>query len=323
MWLDTVSRDGGTSWTVLERAWPYGIVAAPKSPLDTASTDAWFAPAGGVGVVRSTDEGRSWQPTSAGIDALKVMDVDVSPDFARDHTLFATSYTTVPADSDDDDPTASAWRSRDGGNRWEAVGRYAALALSPDFAHDRTVIAFEHLGPRCFISTDGGDHWTARGRLGADDDDGPFAGESWIIPAADGRPRVVLTMATGGTTVGGGAHWPESGMGLSRSTDDGATWERVYPTDLSWDEPEYFSFDAELLGETAGTWVLRTNRVTGTLLSRDGGLTWHQHHLGDDPRAPVLAVQPGGRVVIGGGQSAGVRTVSLDAFVPGPPPGMR
>lgn len=335
-WIDTVTRDGGATWTLKALRgsdWPFGIVAAPRTAGDAEAAGPWFGIRDGIGVVRSVDAGRSWQPASAGIDALEVMDIDVSPDFAHDRTLYATSFNTASADAADDDPTASAWRSRDGGERWEAIGRYAALALSPDFARDRMVIAFEHLGGRCFLSTDGGDRWSARGRLpvdAADEEGGPFAGESWIIPAVAGRPRIVLTVASGGTQFGGMRHWPEAGLLLFRSTDDGATWERVYPADrparehVTAADSESFSSSVELLGETAGTWVLRADEwVTGILLSHDGGLTWQRFHFGDDPLASLLAVQPGGRVLVGGYLQGGLRTETLDSLVPGAPPDWR
>lgn len=332
-----IRRAGDPTWRLNHPAgvpaWPDAVVAAPAASASADGGTLLFGLITGVGVFRSTDLGRSWQPASAGIDAVNIRDIDVSPDYAHDRTLFATSHTDMPPDADaDDDPSASAWRSRDGGARWEPIGRYAALAVSPEFARDRTVIAFEHLGAQCFISTDGGDHWSAGGALGSKggnvDDyryEGLFADESWIIPAAAGGPRILLAMGTTGTGYGGGSHWPEWGIRLFRSIDDGITWSLAWSPDRHWDGMDNSLGDAELLGETGGTLVLRASTYrSSALLSRDGGMTWQERWVADEPEAVPLAVAPDG-VVVGAGRRRtagreGVWTVALDGFVDRPLP---
>lgn len=285
--------------------WPEAVVAAP-SASETDRKSVWFGLLDDV--VRSTDGGRSWWPASAGIGTLPVRELDVSPDFARDATLFATSFTTVPADGHDDDPTATAWRSRDGGKHWEPIGRFAALAVSPDFAHDRTVMAFGHLDPQFYVSTDGGTNWRTRGALSAAGPfrETPYPGDTWIVPAADGRGRVVVALATRDTDYGGSPHWPEARTVLYRSTDDGVTWGLAWaPEQMEQSENDTFDSDAMLFGPSDGRLVLRTSLYSaGALLSDDDGRTWYEAWLPDEPDAVPLAAGPAG-IVLGAGARSG------------------
>ncbi|MEO8084987.1 MAG: sialidase family protein [Ardenticatenales bacterium] len=370
-YLEAIRRADDQGWTYNR---PAGlplrlddVVAAPRGADDGDVADSsgkaapYFTLQDGIGVFRSDDAGRSWRPSSVGIDALGVRELHVSPDFARDGTLFAASFTTaarptpqVPATNyfeddyhygggygdggdvdpviDDDDPPASTWRSRDGGAHWTAVGRFVAIAVSPAYAVDRTVGAFEHGGGRFYLSKDGGDHWQPRGALPADPKSwmaSPVAGTTWAIAPTDGRPRIWLALATIDTGFGGGMHWPESGARLYRSTDDGRSWELAWDAEREADndarprsmtstrQPLLVAPDALLLPCVAsidpGGWT------NATLLSHDGGLTWRPFHLATDPDACPLAVLPDGRIVTEGYWRDGPTTVGLDAFVPGIP----
>ncbi|MFN8424020.1 MAG: hypothetical protein U0470_11810 [Anaerolineae bacterium] len=326
--LPAIRRSREPGWHVRPRsfdaAWPGRVVAAP-APLEGAGTGPWLfridAPAG---VFRSTDLGRSWQPASAGIDAPIVDDLDVSPDFARDATLFATSYATGPVDRPVDDPTDATWRSFDGGDRWIPVGRFRALALSPDFARDRTVMAFGYYTRTFFVSTDAGDTWTQRGRLPDDPADwgfggelGPYPRETWIVPNEAGRGRIIVTLTT--------RHSEGYGPALYRSADDGASWRRAWASPDGTPNQDADVDDPQLLGRTGGTLVLRSSlHRAGPLLSRDGGRTWFDAALPDDPDAVPLAVGPDG-VVLGvghriGAERAGVWTRPIADFVAVPTP---
>jgi photosystem II stability/assembly factor-like uncharacterized protein len=108
-----------------------GSVPAPVPPLRPAPpAPLWHAP---------HDPLNSWA---------------ISPDFARDRTLFVgeNAYGIV-------------LRSRDGGATFTAInggldsGYLQALAISPDFARDRLLLAAD--GGRLFRTQDAGDRWEA------------------------------------------------------------------------------------------------------------------------------------------------------------------
>jgi photosystem II stability/assembly factor-like uncharacterized protein len=281
------------------------------------------------GIMRSVDGGATWTPASDGINALFIMDLIVSPDFEHDRTLFATSFRGMQSSGDAGYTTT--WRSQNGGDDWEPVGTLAALAFSPDFARDRTVMAFDYLDTQFQVSTDGGDTWTPRGRLPQINYDEDVATRLWVIPATAERSPILLALGNDDTQMGGGPHWPESGARVFRSTDGGWTWE------LAWGDTKNFwgavsAWNPELIGpvpvgQPGGpaepAWLLHLGsecESCATLISRDGGQSWDQTHVAEDPKAYPVAVRPDGKVVVKPQYPAPERAVPLDAFVPGPPP---
>ena len=112
----------------------------------------------GLGIWRSNDDGQTWQPSSRGLTDLGITRLAVSPDFARDGTLYALSQRGV-------------FRSTDRGATWTSLAdRYApllkdltvsfsALAVSPNFAHDNTLLIGHSSG--LWRSTDRGETWTS------------------------------------------------------------------------------------------------------------------------------------------------------------------
>lgn len=160
------SGDGGATWTRI------------YSPTETSSTGlGWLAQslaispdflhdrlmfAGFVGAQnlrRSADGGATWRPADAGLPAGLIWGsaIALSPDWARERLIFLGTDKGV-------------FRSEDGGLTWKASsvglpqsegGRpvgVLSLAISPDWASDRTV--FAGLAERgLYVSNDGGATW--------------------------------------------------------------------------------------------------------------------------------------------------------------------
>ena len=132
---------------------PYGgsvaaLVLSPNYPVDHTV----FAGLRGQGVYRTTDSGTTWHRVSP--DGWVIVSLAISPAFASDRTLFATHglWTTG----------YRVYRSTDEGDSWQDVTpawtglpSTPHLAISPDFANDRTVYVVG--GLQTFVSTDGGD----------------------------------------------------------------------------------------------------------------------------------------------------------------------
>ena len=161
-----------------------------------------FAAAGGngttegYGIWRSRDGGKTWLPAAYGLSDLGVTRLAVSPDFARDGTLFALSKRGV-------------FRSTDRGETWTSLAdRYApllkdltvsfnSLALSPNLADDNTLVIGHTSG--LWRSTDRGETWTKV-------EGGPAANR--LAYAPDGS--IVLAIDYDG---------------VHRSDDGGLTWQ--------------------------------------------------------------------------------------------------
>lgn len=178
------------------------------------NTDAVFA-ATTDDLYRSGDEGRTWQPL-----AVPGADRDVWSVLPTDGTLFAG--TNGPA----------LYRSIDGGESWTALSgflelpsrerwmspvdpdraRVRTLASPPDVP-DRVVAGIESGGVH--ISDDGGDTWTDRQADSPDD----------VHHVLALGPEEYL-VAAGFLGLGGDERASAPG-GLHRTTDAGATWERL------------------------------------------------------------------------------------------------
>lgn len=293
------------------------------TPAEDRGTEPRFEARPGVGIVRSDDGGTTWTPAGEGIDHLGIMEVVKAPNFAADATLFATSFLGIQSRDGAERPTT--WRSRNGGEDWEPVGRFAAVAFSPDYATDRMVMAFDYLDTGFHVSADGGDTWEPRGRLPEINYREDVATRLWTFPARGDGPPVLVAMGNDNSSWGGPPHWPEAGARLFRSVDGGRTWE------LAWQDPlnpwHTEALDGELLGpisvragqytspESAWMVVLFLSYASPcpiVLTTLDGGLTWHEVFLPEDGGARPIAVSDGDILVRS--TSRHESTVPLDRF---------
>jgi photosystem II stability/assembly factor-like uncharacterized protein len=121
-----------------------------------------MVPSGGSGIYRSTDAGRTWSNASRGLADLSIKQIMA----ADQNTVFAVGA------------KHGLFRSVDGGQTWTALAdRYmneftypnpalTALAVSPDFAQDKTVL-ISGLSGGVLTSHDGGETWSVTALSGA------------------------------------------------------------------------------------------------------------------------------------------------------------
>ncbi|MCB9899629.1 MAG: hypothetical protein H6825_16605 [Planctomycetes bacterium] len=160
---------------------------------------------------RSTDGGRSWTQDEASMAIEDVSDIEVSPGFVLDGTVFVATL------------SGGIHRSTDGGNAFGATStglftnEVRDVAISPHFADDGTLVAVTPLG--CFRSTDRGDTWTASnsGLSEFDLRHVTFASDGTLY-AAGAR---VHASFDGGLTWTGRADLPQLAASLSVDPDDG------------------------------------------------------------------------------------------------------
>ncbi|MGC9395582.1 MAG: InlB B-repeat-containing protein [Anaerolineae bacterium] len=161
------STDLGATWEP---------VGAP--PTGTYSLGAWHVAlpptyptdgtlfAGGNGFWRLPPGAEIWQLAATELlTGTTITSLAVSPNYAADHTLFATAQRTEP----DYTTSSGVYRSADGGVTWMrlVVGLPPAdaalppkrIAFSPDYATDHTLFALTET--QIYRSRDGGDRWTA------------------------------------------------------------------------------------------------------------------------------------------------------------------
>lgn len=266
------SWDGGATWM------PVG--AAPgeicKLIVDPSGAVDFFAivgdPYGANHVERSDSNGRWWLPASNGLSSAAVLDLVMSPDFQHDHTVWAATG------------ESGVFKSDNGGDLWWAknVGLPAprmvvGLAISPAYPSDNTLYAQSFGG---VYKTVGGP-WS-------------YQGASFGAYPGDPRKRPVLAISpnypTDGTvflrTEGGG-------MGLWRTRNFGATWDKVTPSQsVLWVvvSPRFAADGRVVIGACAGD-------LCEIQISTDRGSTWSHQSEGYD-LLPWVLVDDGSRVVV-------------------------
>lgn len=152
-----LSGDGGQGWALPSAGLPAcRYVSCVAVSPDFAQDQTLLVGLVGMGVFRSTDGGRLWEPASAGLGSMNVQQLILSPGFAADHTAFVRVGTGGP------------YRSTDGGRTWQALSLPAQssveqLLLSPGFLHDRTAFARMNSG-ELYRSQDAGLTWQDLGK---------------------------------------------------------------------------------------------------------------------------------------------------------------
>jgi photosystem II stability/assembly factor-like uncharacterized protein len=270
-----LSPDGGQTWEEPRAGLPAGcayVTALAVSPGYAADQTA-FVGLAGVGIFKTTDGARLWQPASAGLSSMGVRRILLSSDFATNATAFAQVR------------TGNVHRSRDGGTTWTELGRdLAPLALAPDSGATQTLLGAERdaAGNRrqLVISRDAGDSWTHVGDLppGVSAELLSLAPlfEKWGVAFAYGNDGVLYRSADGGAT------WNavlEAGPGLTRA-------QLVYAANIEANRPVFLLARPDFLAGVAPA-------ARGQLYrSGDGGLTWEPMVLPGDAEPTALAISP-------------------------------
>jgi len=220
----------------------------PPAPITAGSVPAqtlYAAPEGtlfrifGERLYRSAD-GVNWELLGSGLPARPVCAFAISPDFARDNTLFAALMSYGRG--------GGLYRSTDGGRSWAPAMRgltdteICTLAISPTFGRDRTLFGASYTRG-LFRSTDGGNSWTSLADRYATDS-GPEVNDIALSPTYADDQLLIIARDT-----------------LWRSQDGGETWQDTHvPGGRLAFSPD-FARDRLIL--SGATWR-----------STDGGLTW-------------------------------------------------
>ena len=211
-----------------------------------------------------------------------VQEIVPSPDFAHDGTLFAIVGGQVLRSTDG----SASWSLLRGGLPPRAPGiiPHLSLAVSPSYAADHTLfvggMAGEATGYGVWRSVDGGDTWAPLWP-GLDH----LRVSQVVASPRYGEDHTLLAYAEYQE------FWrAESGRSLFRSTDGGASWERL-ATQPNMGSPTPLPQPEQLLPYAKDPVQFRVSGQGGALLrSADGGQTWQLALRWPDPARPAVAV---------------------------------
>jgi len=316
-------RGGDDTWQRLpwpQEAIPRSLHAAPSGDLIFAVpfSNALFGRGQAWGLMRSTDGGRSWQQSLAGLGDPYVMDLAFSPAFEEDHTLFAVTW------------YSGVYRSTDAGESWESLplggGAEVApsggpnpydltVAVSPGYADDGLMLASFSRGlHRRELDSEGWQTIPLTVTATVEDFDPPTA------------QLTAGAIAFSPTFTDDGTVYLYSGYaGLFRSADRGETWEPIGRR-LPLPPPFVSEFHLAVASADEAYVLLPSDETDPTLgqpvrllyRTRDGGRSWEA--LMDPPTlgwvsAFALGRDEAGRVMLHlGGSRGGVSSHLADAL---------
>jgi photosystem II stability/assembly factor-like uncharacterized protein len=236
LWAGFVNAAIGVAYMQPSSTHSYVLDVGTLTLVGMTDSLCFFAQEGAGGRLYATDAARGalvvLEPSGGpsklsaaqpdGADGKQVTQIVLSPDFARDGTLYLVAWTL------DATGGQAILRSTDGGQSFTRLGGLPngeelalTLAISPNFAQDKTLFAGglrrEAMGEGVWKSTDGGDTWIpvweglAHLRINRIEISPRFADDETMLAYA------VYTQITP----------METGYSIHRSTDGGLHWTRV------------------------------------------------------------------------------------------------
>ncbi len=277
-----VSTDGATSWSAASTPPPSSVslsgIACPttSSCLAVGGVEGSDGPSGAA-VYRTTDAGADWHK------------VAVAPGDATLSAVACATATTCIATSSDD--TAKVLRSTDAGMTWSAVALPASAYLE---------------SVSCGSATD----CLAVGY--GDDDSGVLsttnAGSTWAMEPTSSVPGygfVSVTCSSASTCVAAGDATitparGEPGAGVYETTNGATSWTQLATPGTS---PAAIACAGSVCQEISTTPPWYGPPVSTLQTSSDGGTDWTVATVPDQCALSDLAVTPGGRWVVVGGNA--------------------
>ncbi len=203
-----VSTSGGNNWTTTTDVLPtLGVSAIAVDPVNpstiyigTGDRDAGDAP--GVGVMKSTDNGTTWQMSNTGMGNRIVADLLI--DNSNPQILYAGT-------------TSGFFKTTDGGNIWvQKTGSFKDIAFKPG----NNYIIYGTQNGNFYKSSDAGENWI---QITAGLPDGARG----VIAVTPANPEMVYFLL---------AKSDDGFKGLYRSTDAGLTFTEmsVSPNIMDW-----------------------------------------------------------------------------------------
>lgn len=333
------STDGGATWSIARRGMMAQRMTALAVSPNFAADRTVYSASGGPGIFASTDGGLTWHNRNAQtFSLLDTYTLAISPNFAADRTLFAGNHMGMGNGRN------GIARTTDGGLSWSnpETGlenkNVRALAISPNYAGDRTVFAGTLCKdfPTCtdpyvtgvFKSTDGGNTW-ARALTGL-----PRKGiySLAVSPNYTADQTLFAGMWEGGVykSSNGGAGWSNASTGLGNLR----VWAVALSPAFGTDQTLFAGTDGGLYRSTNGgaSWTALTNTIGsrrimsiaissefagdrtlyvgsnngGVFRSTDGGATWSAFVNGlGHTYVQALGISPGANPTVFAGTVGG------------------
>jgi len=268
------SENGGKSWQIalenLNLSEPLTITALAVSENFSQNPHIFAGSAGGV--LRSIDGAHQWKiiPFSAPPPVISIL--KVSPNYARDETIFAGTLEDGILISQDCGESWVSW------NFGLLDRNIIGLAISPNFKNDESIFAGTESG--IFRSTNGGRAWC--------EVDLPFGFEPVICLEFDPGYAENHTLYAG-----------TENLGLWVSIDEGETWSRLGVDKIVSTVNQIF------ISEKSGVRYLLIATGEALWLSDDAGIHWEKCLSGsysDHEISAVLApegIWPGACLMVG------------------------
>ncbi len=293
------TTDDGDSWSC--------VLPADSGVFAIVSSGGWFIAASRSSMIRSDDNGLTWQAANAGLEQATVLSLA-----ANDTEIVAGTST-------------GAYLSTDRGAAWHPTGfsfRSPRVAISsPAFGTDSTMMAVVNYSDTVYVSTDNGIHWFSRkiqfpspnpsmplsplfvgtellignsyGYVFATQD----LGATWsnvLLPGSE--PHSVKTIDQLGQILFAG-----TAAGIYRSSDTGGSWLLLDSGTTSPANRNILCLAHRASALFAGT------SGTGVKRSRDDGTTWKQVNSGLGlPNSSVAFLATTGQTMFAGTRDQGI-----------------